>query len=197
VGRVLEEQRRRKSETVERTPLRTPAALLREVGAKNGQVPVPREKLAAAATAWMLLVFALCYVAIPLGIEAAHLRDAQMFLLPADIRGLGVVWAMLMGFIALVRPQVRLDGRIDPILSATAGGFFVWALLHNVLPFLTPFVQMPLDFLVAFVLANVLESGLFGAMLASLVPSRRAAFLLGALFQIVFMGGAYLFVFAG
>jgi hypothetical protein len=54
---------------------------------------------------------------------------------------------------------------------------------------------MPLDFLVAFVLANVVENVLFGAMLASFVKTKRAAFLLGGLFQLVLMTVAtYLFL---
>jgi hypothetical protein len=156
---------------------------------------VPREKLAAAATAWMLLVFGLCYLAIPAAFEAVHLRDAQLLLIPQKVQALGMVWALVMGFIAFGRPQVRLDGRIDPILSAAGGGLAVWAVLHNVIPILEPFVLMPLDFLIAFVLANVVENVLFGAMLASFVRGKREAFLLGALFQLVLMTGAsYLFL---
>ncbi len=193
---MLEERRRQKrAAEVEHTSIRGSAALLREVGAKNGQVPVPREKLAAAATAWMLLVFGLCYVAIPIGFEAVHLRESQLFLIDDKIGGLAMVWALVMGFIAVGRPQVRLDGRIDPILSATGGGLVVWGILHNVIPVLEPFVRMPLDFLAAFVAANVVENVLFGAMLASFVQSRRAAFLMGGLFQLVMMLGAtYLFL---
>jgi hypothetical protein len=170
-------------------------ALLHESPVKRGEVAVPREKLAAAATAWMLLVFSLCYIAIPAAFEAVHLRDSQLFLIPQKIQSLGMVWALVMGFIAIARPQVRLDGRIDPILSAAGGGLLVWAILHNAIPILEPFVRMPLDFLVAFVLANVVENVLFGAMLASFVKTKRAAFLLGGLFQLVLMTVAtYLFL---
>jgi hypothetical protein len=192
---VLEERWRTKRETVERAPLRGSAALAQESAVKTGEVAVPREKLAAAATAWMLLVFGLCYIAIPATFEAVHLRDSQLFLIPQKIQSLGIVWAMVMGFIAIARPQVRLDGRIDPVLSATGGGLLAWGILHNAIPILEPFARMPLDFLAAFVAANVVENLLFGAMLASFVQSRRAAFLLGGLFQLVLMTGAtYLFL---
>ena len=188
--RVLEERRRQKREVIEKAPVLDAHALLQESPVKRGEIAVPREKLAAAATAWMLLVFGLCYVAIPAAFEAVHLRDSQLFLIPQKIQSLGMVWALVMGFIAIGRPQVRLDGRIDPILSATGGGLLVWAILHNVIPILEPFISMPLDFLLAFVAANVVENVLFGAMLASFVTSRRAAFLLGGLFQLVLMSGA-------
>jgi hypothetical protein len=188
------EERRRQREAHESAELKSSSLLLREVGAKRGQVAVPRQKLAAAATAWMMLVFGICYVAIPVSYQVVGLRESQLGFLPADLRALGLVWALVMGFIALARPQVRLDRRIDPVLPAMVGGLAAWGLLHNVLPFLTPFVAMPLPFLVAFVLANVLENGLFGAMLASLVRTRLAAFLLGALFQTVFMSTAYYFL---
>ena len=194
---MLEERRRQKQqqEVVERAPVLDAHALLHESPVKRGEVAVPREKLAAAATAWMLLVFSLCYIAIPAAFEAVHLRDSQLFLIPQKIQSLGIVWAGVMAFIAIGRPQVRLDGRIDPILSAAGGGLLVWAILHNVIPILEPFVRMPLDFLVAFVLANVVENVLFGAMLASFVKTKRAAFLLGGLFQLVLMTGAtYLFL---
>jgi hypothetical protein len=193
---VLEERRRQKPEVIEKAPLLDAHALLHESPVKRGEIAVPREKLAAAATAWMLLVFGLCYIAIPAAFEAVRLRDSQLFLIPQKIQSLGMVWAGVMAFIAIGRPQVRLDGRIDPILSAAGGGLLVWGILHNVIPILEPFVRMPLDFLIAFVAANIVENVLFGAMLASFVKSRRAAFLLGGLFQLVLMTGAtYLMMF--
>ena len=88
---MLEERRRQKQQgVVEHAPVLDAHALVHESPVKRGEVAVPREKLAAAATAWMLLVFSLCYVAVPAAFQAAHLRDSQLFLIPQKIQSLGI-----------------------------------------------------------------------------------------------------------
>lgn len=165
--------------------------LLQEVLARRGTAAVPRRKLAAASTSWMLATFGICYLAIPFVFDLVGLRMAQWWTLPGSVAAFSTMWVAMMAAIVAFKPDVRLDGRFDPVVSATAGGLLTWGILHNVLPGLTPFVMMPTAFLVAFIAANVLENALFGAMLASMVKTRRAAFALGAAFQGAFLSLAW------
>ncbi len=59
--------------------------------------------------------------------------------------------------------------------------------------FLVPFGEMSAPVLASFIAVNVLESALFGVMLASLVKSRAAGFALGGAFQLLFLGTAIYF----
>ena len=97
------------------------------------------------------------------------------------------------GGISMARPRVVVDAsHREPALAATAGGLATWALLHNSLAFLVPFGEMSAPVLASFIAVNVLESALFGVMLASFVRSPGKAFALGAAFQALFMGLSYL-----
>tara|TARA_B100001093_G_scaffold347621_1_gene332198 strand:- start:409 stop:636 length:228 start_codon:yes stop_codon:yes gene_type:complete len=64
-----------------------------------------------------------------------------------------------------------------------AGGLLVWGVLHNILPGLTTFGTMSMTFLGFFLLSNMIENVLFGAILGTVTRTRRDAFIAGALLQ--------------
>ena len=79
----------------------------------------------------------------------------------------------------------------DRAATATVGGLLVWTVAHNVLPGLVPFGAMEAGELLSFFAANVLESALFGVMLASAAKTVRGALSLGVLFQGVLLLSSY------
>jgi hypothetical protein len=149
--------------------------------------PRPRA-LAGAMSAWFLLIFAVCYVAIPAALGAAGASDGMLinllFNAPAFV---------LAGFVTILsatalRWRVRIGGPTDPVVPAALGGLAAWALIHNTTPFLTSFTDFGLIEFVGFFGLNVVEMGMLGMMLASFTSSRIKAFALGASFQFLFLG---------
>ncbi len=105
-----------------------------------------------------------------------------------SLAAFAITLAVTVSGIAIARPKVSLETtRREPIIAATLGGLVPWAILHNILPSLIPFADMTAGSLISFLAVNVLESALFGAMLASFTRSPRRAFALGAGFQLLFM----------
>ncbi len=160
---------------------------------------VPTRAFVRATAAWLGASFALCYLAIPLMLEGAGLRAAHLaHLLPGELLGMALASGWLLtrvlrrsdrGDIALDLPQLAESDRIP---AAALGGLLAWGLLHNVLPGLLPMGRMPVAFLLSFGLANVLENVLFGTVIGTVARSRREAFTMGALFQLVLLGAAWI-----
>ena len=59
----------------------------------------------------------------------------------------------------------------------------IWGLGEQLIPVFQPFTSMPLDEMAALIGLNVVESALFGVMLASFTRSPGKAFAVGASFQ--------------
>lgn len=157
-------------------------------------------KIASVTTVWMSFTFLLCYLALPmarmgLGLSTQTAAGLMTNVL-ASAAGLMAVFAMFAVGIAALRPSVSVNVDPDKTLAATAGSLLVWGFLHNILPGLIPFGEMGAGELLTFTGSNILESALFGVMLASFASTGRRAFTLGAAFQGVFLVLSYLAMFA-
>ena len=140
--------------------------------------------------------FAICYLLLPLarvglGLSAQTAGSVAVVAGSAALTLIGLWMAATMGLI-MRKPVVQLeDDHRDRALTATTGGLLVWAILHNVLPGLIPFGDMAGGEMLSFLGANIIESALFGVMLASVARTVRGAFTLGVLFQSVLLLGSY------
>ena len=144
---------------------------------------LPTGALSRAMLTWLVMVWALCWVALPLAsvlltgfsgsVLLSGIVNAPVFAVAALVAVVGA---------AVANPAVVLStrSRRDPVLSAFAGGFVSWAAIHNVLPFLTPFENMATAELGILLGINLVEMSLLGMMLASFTRSRLVAFGLGA-----------------
>jgi hypothetical protein len=149
-------------------------------------------RLAMAGTTWMTMAFLVCYGLVP-GIRtglslsplsAGHVLTSAVLSLPAFLTAMGLLGLLMMQR----RPVVNLEQtKREPVVAAMVGGLLSWAILHNMLDGLTPFVHMGGAELISFVLANMFECSLFGVVLASLSTTRSGAFFLGASFQALFL----------
>jgi hypothetical protein len=153
---------------------------------------VRRRRLLPAAAVWMMGVFGVSYVALPLFAEVTGLYRGLLYDLPADLVSFTAATLMLLFGVALVGPRVEvpLDGKpsFDPVIAATSGSLAVWGVLHNTLPMLRHFDDMATPELATFLAFNVIESALIGMMLASFTRSRWKALALGAGFQLLLLG---------
>jgi hypothetical protein len=157
-------------------------------------------RIMSAATVWMSFTFILCYLALPLmragvGLSAQSGISILATAL-ASAAGLMGVIALFTVAVAVLRPKASVHVDPDRTLAATSGSLLVWGLLHNILPGLIPFDEMATGELAAFIGSNVIESALFGVMLASFASSGRSAFSLGAMFQVLLFGLSYLAMFS-
>jgi len=157
-------------------------------------------RIASASAVWMSFTFLLCYLALPLfrtgfgmsGYGVSGILDHAL----AAAAGLMGVMALFTAAVTLFKPTLSVDVDPDKILSATAGSLLVWAVLHNILPFLVSFGAMGTIEFGTFFLANGIESALFGVMLASFAATGRSAFSLGAMFQFLMFSFSYIAMFA-
>jgi len=153
-------------------------------------VAINPRQLGSAMMVWMSMVFALCYVALPM--TAANLGlysgvwDSLWFNMPGF---------MLATFVAAIgamvlRPTIKTDvaAARDPVIAAGLGGLLTWGIIHNTSSILVPFADMGVLELTTFVGMNVVEMGLIGMMLASFTRSTLKAFALGMWFQLLVLG---------
>jgi len=192
-------QRPRMSQaSIEKLGLKTIEEVREEAVSLGTTSPLVVDKpgvLAGAAAAWMSMTFLLCYVFLPLTRQALGLRYGSApslveegIMLGGSLAAFGVALATVVGGIALTKPKVSLEvSRREPVIAATLGGLMPWAILHNTLPSLVPFAEMGGGALLSFLAVNLLESAMFGVMLASFTRSPGKAFGLGFGFQILFM----------
>lgn len=151
-------------------------------------------RLAGAAAVWMGGTFAICYLLLPmaragLGLSAQALEGVVLVAGSAALSLLGLWAAVTLGLL-LKRPTLAPeDGHPQRALVATTSSLLVWATAHNVMPWLMPLGELGGLELLSFLGANILESALFGVMLASLSQTIRGAFTLGMLFQGALLGG--------
>ena len=152
--------------------------------------PIPTRGLTLAMAAWLSMIFATCYVALPTALAVtgvnAGLLGSALFSFPA------FAMAALISIVgaAIAKPSIHLDlgSRRDPVLSATLGGLGVWAVIHNTNPLLVPFSHMSAAELASFVALNVLEMSMLGMMFASFTRRKLVAFALGGGFQFLMLG---------
>lgn len=144
-----------------------------------------RLRVHAAASAWMLMIFGVCYIAVPVMLAVVGLYGALSSFLFNAIAFAFVAPAVLFG-LEVLRPKLDLDRTTDPVLPVAAGSFMTWALLHNTLPFLRPFSDFYATELAAFIALNGLEAMLFAMLLATFVRSRAQGFAVGVGLQLTF-----------
>jgi len=154
---------------------------------REGAREVPAGALLKAIPAWLGLTWMTCYVAGPL-LLAMLTSDNGNVLVTGILTAPAFFATALTTAVAaaVASPRLRMGkGGFEPVAWAAAGWLTVWALVHNSSMFLEPFAQMPFDVLGGFLLLNLLEAGLIGAMLGTLTRSRFKAFGFGAAFQIM------------
>lgn len=132
--------------------------------------------------------FALCTLLLPLtmaglGLSSQTLGSVMIVAGSAALSLIGLWMVVATGLYAKKPTVEREDGHRDRALTATAGSLLVWAVVHNAMPGLIPFGEMGGSELLAFLGVNIIESALFGVMLASIAETVRGAFSLGVLFQ--------------
>ncbi|MDG1478179.1 MAG: hypothetical protein P8R54_01245 [Myxococcota bacterium] len=163
---------------------------------QEAQVISQPGRLAGAAAVWMGGTFALCYLLLPLaraglGLSAQSVSGVVLMAACAALSLAGLWVATTVGLV-LRKPVVSLESEHrDRAVTATVGGLLVWTVAHNVLPGLVPFGAMEAGELLSFFAANVLESALFGVMLASVAKTVRGALRLGVLFQGILLLSSY------
>ena len=150
---------------------------------------VPSRALGSAVLTWFGLVFAGCYVVLPMTTSALGLYHSSVTNLVFNTLALFPLAIITAGLAAVMKPKIVINKAAprDPVLAATAGSLLVWALAHQLSPNLQPLSGMPVLESMTFVGLNVLEAGLFGMMLASFARTRARAFALGAAFQTLFI----------
>jgi hypothetical protein len=150
---------------------------------------VPRAALAGAVMSWFALVFAVCYVVLPVMAAVFGLYDGVIRNLLPNTLAFVPLAILTTALAAMVRPRVitRIGAPRDPVVSAAFGSFLVWALGHEALTALQPISQMGAIEAVTFAGINVVEHGLFGLMLGSFVRTPLQAFALGVAFQAMFL----------
>ena len=150
-----------------------------------------RATLVKATAGWMAAVFAFRYVFLPAVITSAQV-PFDLVPLVFSTPAFAMTASLVVAAVALFRPRVRLPKTRkkdnSPEIAATAGSLAVWAAGHQLIWGLMPLTDMEPTRLIPFLALNVLESSLFGVMLASFTNSPTKAFGLGALFQLVFIG---------
>jgi len=144
---------------------------------------VPTGALARAMGAWLLMVYLVCWVGLPLASVAITGSSGSLFVsgvLNAPVFLLATLVTVVAAAVANPTVVLATDTRRDPVVSAFAGGLLSWAVIHNVMPFLIPFAAMSTPGLAILVAINVVEMALVGMMLASFTRSHAVAFGLGA-----------------
>ncbi len=159
-----------------------------------GARTVPTRALAGAVASWFALVFAICYLAIPAMASLAGLYHGMLPNLVVNTLAFIPMAILTAALVTMLRPKVvtNVSAARDPVVAATLGSLGMWAIGQEVSPLLQSLSTMPLYETVTFTGMNIIESGLFGMMLASFVRSPVKAFALGAAFQ-----GLFLFLFVG
>ena len=157
-------------------------------------------KIIAAISVWTAFTFFISYLTLPfvralLGMSSFSLFDVIGGVF-TGLGGLLVVMPLLWFLVAIRRTRLATHVSPDQALAATTGSLMVWGLLHCILPGLTPFGEMGMVELGSFLGSNIIESALFGVMLAAFSTTGRQAFSLGMLFQTVFFGVSYLTLLA-
>lgn len=153
-------------------------------------VPSPKQ-LGRAVLGWHVGVFGLCYMLLPALMDSVGM-DLNIGLLPSAF-SVGAVALALFAGVRLFKPEVRVPRDLrraprDPVIAATAGSFLSWLVMHNTLPLLEHLPQMPLITALGFTAVNVVESALFGTMLASFTRRTLAAAALGVAHQLSILG---------
>lgn len=151
---------------------------------------VPARALVGAIAAWFGLVYALCYVALPATASMLGLYSNLIPNLVVNTLTLIPAAGITMGLAALVQPEIvtHLRAKRDPVIAATLGSFLVWLGLVETVSAIQPLTAMPWYEAITFFGLNVVESSMFGMMLASFVRTPGRAFALGAAFQLLLVG---------
>ena len=152
--------------------------------------PIPARALVGAIAAWFGLVYAVCYVALPTTAAAFGLYSNLLPNLVVNTLTLIPAAGITMGLAALCQPEIvtHLRAKRDPVIAATLGSFLVWLGLVETVDAIQPLTNMPWYEAFTFASFNLLESAMFGAMLASFVRTPGRAFALGAAFQLLLVG---------
>ncbi|MCB9678748.1 MAG: hypothetical protein H6737_26835 [Alphaproteobacteria bacterium] len=159
--------------------------LIRSYTASSGPRSVPAGALAGAVSSWFAIVFAVCYLALPAIASVMGLYSGMLANLVPNTLALGLMGLVTTALAVVIRPKVVTNVRAarDPVIAATVGSLLMWAGGQELLPQLQALTAMPFYESLTFVGMNVVESSLFGMMLASFARTPAKAFALGAAFQ--------------
>lgn len=151
---------------------------------------LPVRATAGAMMGWLALIFATCYLVLPLILAITGITGGILASAPFSLPAYAMASLVAIVGVAIAQPRIRLDiwGPRDPVLSATLGGLGVLALVHNTSAFLKPFGAMGAVELLAFVALNVLEMLMLGMMFASFTKRKSVALALGGGFQLLIFG---------
>ncbi len=152
---------------------------------REGAREVPAGALLRAIPAWLGLTWVGCYLVGPtllalgtsddFGVLTTGILTAPAYAATTLTTAVGA---------AVAKPRLRLHRRgFEPVAWAAAGWLAVWAVVHNTSAYLEAFARMQGDVLLGFLLLNLMEAGLVGAVLGTLTRSRFKAFSMGAAFQ--------------
>ncbi len=150
---------------------------------------ISQPRLRVATAVWMSLVFALCYVGLPLvGSKTGVLPELIEHLSGNTVAFVWLTFGTLAG-LRWLRPDVVVprEGSFPtgPIVAATAASLAVWAVVQDLV--FEPFSAMGAVASAMLIAFNVIESSLFGVMLATFARTVPRALAFGAAFQAVFV----------
>jgi len=187
---------RRRTRALSATPLTSASPLAHRLPEDLEHLDVPlvvtQRQVLTGTAAWMSAVFVAIYGVLTVALDVSGLYPGLREGWQADTAAFGVMLVGTLGVVALLRPRIELPRfgptvNRDPVRWAVAGGFGAWLVAHNLVPGLWPLTEMPTSQAVSFTALNLLESTLFGVMLASFVETRKAALALGTLFSLAFL----------
>ncbi|MEZ4319636.1 MAG: hypothetical protein R3F61_19125 [Myxococcota bacterium] len=186
---VGETQRAHTAEVWESDP-----ELIRSYTSSSAPRTVPARALAGAVSSWFALVFAVCYLALPAIASVLGLYDGMLANLVPNTLSLGLMALFTTALTVTIGPKIvtNVAARRDPVVAATLGSLVVWAGGQELLPQLLSLSSMSMVEGLTFFGINVVESSMFGMMLASFSRTPLKAFALGAAFQ-----SFLLFLFVG
>ena len=153
-------------------------------------VDIRPRHLGSATAAWLLGVFALCYIALPMAAASVGLFTEFWSHVIFNLPGFALAALVTAVGVMVARPKITTDVRAtrDPVIAATSGGLLTWAIVHNLSAVLLPFAAMGTAELATFIGLNIIEMSLIGMMLASFTRSITKAFALGMSFQLLVLG---------
>jgi len=159
-----------------------PVSVLRD---REGARQIPTGALLRAIPAWLGLTWFAFYIVAPI-LLALGTSDSGNVLLTGIVTAPAFFATVLATTVltAVAKPRIRLHRLgFEPVAWAAAGWLAVWGVVHNTSMLLEPFWEMQADFLIPFVILNILEASVVGALLGTLTRSRVKALGMGAAFQ--------------
>ncbi|MEM6930716.1 MAG: hypothetical protein AAF602_27530 [Myxococcota bacterium] len=163
------------------------AERLRELA--GGERELPARALGGAMASWLALTFGLCYVVLPALAAITGVNPGLINTFWFDLPAFALVSFVAIVGVLVERPRIDLSPSArSPVLAAMAGGLGVWAIIHNVSPYLVPFADMSVLQFTSLLGINIVEMGLLGMMFSSFTKRADVALAMGGGFQLGIFG---------